>query len=110
MDLDARMFKYTTQDGRLRAILYIPGMEVKLALPIDNGPQPCWVFQGNEYKPTFIPSIFTEYRWGDIKIRRNHVIVRDGIITYLPDCTHEYAGRTIPLPRLREWPDWAKYW
>lgn len=110
-DLEARLFKFISRDGRLRAMLYIPGMEVHVMLPIDNGPKPRWKYNDNEYRPTFSPSILTEYRWEDIrKIKRNHVIIRAGMIQYLSDCTHEYAGKTIYLPRLQEWPDWAKYW
>lgn len=111
VDLDARLFTFVSRDGRLRAMLYMPGMEVHVMVPIDNGPHPRWDYNGNEYRPTFSPSILTEYRWEDIRqIKRNHVFIRAGMIQYLSDCTHEYAGKTIYLPRLRDWPEWAKYW
>ena len=110
-DLDARLFTFITQDGRQRAFLYMPGVgDWNLALPVDGSPG-SWQYNGDIYNPTFSPSILTESRGGNIRIiLRNHVFIRDGMIQYLSDCTHEYAGKTIPLPRLREWPNWAKYW
>lgn len=110
-DLDARLFTFITRDGRLRAFFYMPGTgDLNLALPVD-GFAGSWDYNGDKYNPTFSPSIITEYRGENIRIiLRNHVFIREGMIQYLPDCTHEYAGKTIPLPRLREWPDWAKYW
>lgn len=53
-----------------------------------------WKFNGNMEKPTFEPSILLAAQNG-----RNgcHCYVRDGNIEFLPDCTHELAGKTVPM-------------
>jgi hypothetical protein len=64
-----------------------------------------WDFNGNYEKPTFSPSFLT---WVDanpqatrepfISGRRCHSFVRDGMIEYQSDCTHEFGGQTVPIP------------
>lgn len=61
-----------------------------------------WQFNGDYDRPTFSPSFLT---WIDpqpfISGKRCHSYVRDGSIEYQSDCTHELAGKTVPLPA---WP------
>ena len=64
-------------------------------------------------RPTFNPSIlvtreepsdnpaFFDDRAKD-QHRVCHSFVRDGLIQYLADCTHELAGQTVPLSRIGE--------
>lgn len=33
-----------------------------------------------------------------------HTFVTDGKIIYLPDCSHAFAGQTIDLPDVSQWP------
>ena len=75
-----------------------------------------WQFDGNEESPTFSPSVLT---WGprpnteeelsayfDQGVplpnveRRCHSFIRAGQIEFLSDCSHGFAGSTLPLP---EW-------
>jgi hypothetical protein len=71
-----------------------------------------WGYNLNPEKPTFTPSILC--RWetpsdvpeefdDDSKNIKHvcHSFVRDGMIEFLPDCTHHLAGFTVPIP---EWP------
>ena len=72
-----------------------------------NGPG--WHWNGDKEKPTFSPSLLTRTNRGDDQIR-NHVFVRDGVVEYLHDCSHELAGKKLELPRLKDWPDELKLW
>src|SRR3954469_14907107 len=75
-----------------------------------------WTFNGNMEKPTFSPSLLITWTSGDPPVtaenidewrrkpwpqtdKKNvcHSFVRDGQIQFLSDCTHEYAGKTIPM-------------
>jgi hypothetical protein len=64
-----------------------------------------WSFDGNLEKPTFTPSLLM---WGGGTAEdprpafRCHTFVRNGQVEYLGDCTHSYAGKTIPLPELED--------
>ncbi len=55
-----------------------------------------WGWNGDLVKPTFTPSVLATWNEpsGD---KRCHSFVKDGQIQYLNDCTHELAGKTIPL-------------
>jgi len=58
-----------------------------------------WDFDGNMEHPTISPSIYVES--GD---EHGHTIchsfVKNGMIQYLSDCTHELAGKTIELSEI----------
>lgn len=96
--------------GVSSALLYIPGMPTHLLIALE-GASPAWQWNGSKDKPTFYPSILTRLPWGeDRREIRNHVFIRDGVISYLSDCTHEYAGRSMELPRLCEWPEEFDLW
>ena len=96
--------------GYETALLYIPGLPMPVQINL-TGPHPVWSWDGNKAAPTIAPSILTQLHWGpERKIIRNHVFVRSGQIQYLGDCTHEYAGTTMDLPRLCEWPEDLRLW
>lgn len=72
-----------------------------------------WLFNNNLEKPTLSPSLlnrFVTYKQDQekniipttIKNVVCHVFITDGIIQYLPDCTHHLAGQTIELPNIEE--------
>lgn len=48
-----------------------------------------WKFDGNLESPTFNPSINLGYC---------HYFIHAGNITFCPDCKHQLAGQTIPMP------------
>ena len=54
---------------------------------------PRWTWNGDLEKPTISPSVLVTYGDG----RRCHLFVREGMVQYLSDCTHEMAGQTVPI-------------
>lgn len=81
-----------------------------------NGVNAIWGFNGNMEKPTFTPSILIRSHmwtppvtaenaaewdknpWKQEKVETVcHSFVRDGMIQFLNDCTHELKGQTVPL-------------
>lgn len=87
----------------------------------DGRARPVWGFNGDGDKPTFTPSVLCQFfkyafKPGTPEFREDvqraretqtrlqgrdmvcHSFVRDGMIQFLPDSTHELAGKTVPLP------------
>jgi hypothetical protein len=66
-------------------------------------PHPCWEFNGDLERPTLSPSLLVRWEWGEERTPKVcHSFVRDGQIQFLSDCTHEFAGKTIPLPAIED--------
>lgn len=61
-----------------------------------------WQFNGDYEKPTFSPSLLNTHLPNDARTKglRCHLFVRDGMIQFLGDCTHELAGKTVPVVPL----------
>lgn len=62
---------------------------------------PVWSWNRSFDKPTVSPSVLV--RWHEGKERKQcvcHSFISDGNIQFLSDCTHELAGKTVPIP---EW-------
>lgn len=57
----------------------------------------CWSWNGDTEKPTFKPSVLT--RCGE---HLCHSFVNDGLVKFLSDCSHEYAGKTMELLDVEE--------
>ena len=58
-----------------------------------------WGFNQDFEKPTITPSILTNYySYVFNKKMRCHSFVKEGLIEFLNDCTHELAGQTVELP------------
>lgn len=91
----------------------------------DGKPRPVWGFNGDGDRPTFTPSVLCQFfqyafkpgtpefkddvrRAQESKTRMQgrdmicHSFVTDGQIQFLPDCTHDLAGQTVPLPDWEE--------
>ena len=86
-----------------------------------------WAWDGNVQAPTFSPSVLVtcgHYMPGmpqppncpyckDLEpgdkatdyCYRCHTFIKGGMVQFLGDCTHEFAGQTLPLPDLPEAPD-----
>lgn len=108
-DTEQRVLILESGEEKL-AMMYMPGVPIHVVINV-SGPHPVWSWNGALYKPTFSPSILTQLPWGDDRKEiRNHVFVRNGMIQYLGDCSHEYAGKTMELPRLCDWPEDLKLW
>lgn len=102
--------------------------EMHVLNTIKVGDAPCWGFNNDYEKPTFTPSLLVrsghyvpgeseriaagkgscwcEYQKAHPEITDApkcgvcHTFITDGNIQYLPDCTHELAGQTVPLKDL----------
>lgn len=63
-----------------------------------------WTFNGDAEKPTFNPSLLVNgnQQYRNHAVPRCHSFIRDGNIQFLDDCTHELAGKTVPLNNLDE--------
>ena len=62
----------------------------------DNG-LPCWELTGTEQRPTVRNSVLINP--ANIPgTHRCHSIITDGLIEFLPDCTHGLVGQIVPLP------------
>lgn len=82
---------------------HLPGPTGKLTLPvITSGTRAgtnAWTWNGDTEKPTLRPSVLTtngEGRW------KCHSWITDGQAIFLPDSTHEHAGKTIDLLDVEE--------
>lgn len=63
-------------------------------------PHPCWTWDGDIDAPTFSPSVLCTYKApGDKSVC--HTFIKAGMVQFLGDCTHSFAGKTVPLP---DWP------
>lgn len=61
-----------------------------------NG-QNTWTWNGSEDAPTFSPSVLVRNGLTDMS-SRCHCFVVDGVIDFLPDCKHAFAGQKVPMP------------
>lgn len=76
--------------------------------PSDPACGPVWAFDGNRDRPTFSPSLLNHEvtvpegepaEWGS---PRCHLFLNGGMIQFLPDCSHDHAGKTVPMV---DWPE-----
>lgn len=107
-------------DGRVGVTYWCNGCAGAHGVTIE-GPG-AWYFDGNYDSPTFAPSQLTM----GVRYKRNpdgsrngaevergfdgeplkeicHTFIRGGMVEFLSDCTHELAGKTLPLPMLPDW-------
>lgn len=107
----------TTEQGGV--VIFCPackeGHRVWVPSPETPANVPVWEWNSNKEKPTISPSILVQGtklvrdvdgKWtGEWERDANgntiptvcHSFVRDGMIQYLGDCTHDLAGQTVPL-------------
>lgn len=105
------------QDGR--AVFFCPGCKDTHGVWLEGShAKSPWGWNGSKEEPTFTPSVLTtsghfldghkgecwctwnEKHPGDpapFKCRRCHSFVKNGMIQFLSDCSHELAGQTVPL-------------
>lgn len=75
-----------------------PGCECVHAVPVSG--ERGWQFNGDLERPTLSPSLLVREYEGDTVVRVCHSFVRNGQIEFLSDCTHEHAGKTLPLREI----------
>ncbi len=96
-------------DGAETLYWQCPGCEYGHSAHVKLGSQShpatkVWGWNGSVDRCTLTPSYVS---WNDEHIdpedgfvfaaRRCHIFIRDGQIEFLSDCTHEFAGKTVPL-------------
>jgi len=74
--------------------LHMPGPLPNRILPLFG--RPSWKWDRNCVAPTISPSILSRAPDGDMMIVC-HSFVRNGVIEFLGDCTHELAGQSVEL-------------
>jgi len=106
-------------DGHADYLFFCPGCECAHGVWTTNPngmTGATWTFNDNMEKPTFNPSLlvrwdtweppvtpenmdeFHKNKWEQTRVSNVcHSYVRDGMIQFLPDCTHKLAGQTVPL-------------
>ena len=78
-----------------------PGCGMMHAVPVNKTKSPCWSWNNDMVNPTFSPSLLVRWTVGDKQIPKVcHSFVKNGNIEFLTDCTHEHAGKTLPLPTV----------
>ena len=85
-------------DDTGKYIFYCPGC--KCCHYIQFAPKvPAWTWNNDVEKPTIQPSILVRSgaRKGPTVC---HMFVKDGFIEFLSDCTHELAGKTVPMEAI----------
>ena len=75
-------------------MLNTPGPIPTRIIPLSG--RPSWTWNKSTKSPTLSPSLLTDTEDKSGKIRC-HSFVRNGQIQFLNDCTHEFAGTTMPL-------------
>lgn len=88
------------ETGEEHLWFYCPGCQFAHAYRIagtPDKPRPVWQWNGDLERPTLSPSLMNE---GQLTC---HLFLTDGLLQFLPDCTHKLAGQTVPIPDLPEW-------
>jgi len=89
-----------------RVIFFCPGCKCGhfVNVRLKNAAQgPLWSWDGSLESPTFTPSVLVRtslpqgHGQPDIESGVCHSYVTNGQIQFLGDCTHELAGKTVPL-------------
>lgn len=75
--------------------IWCPGCNEMHVLPWKRGG---WEFNGNTEKPTFHPSFRVSDRGAPEHVC--HFVLTDGVLHFQPDCAHELAGKSVPLPKF----------
>ena len=88
MDFDSDL-KIIRSVGNGHYFFYCPGCECCHSIIV-----PRWTWNEDFEKPTVSPSILSR---GQVVC---HLFVKNGMLEYLPDCTHQFAGETIPMERF----------
>ena len=99
----AKIKRYTTADGAYHGELgfMCPGCKeihfitdnLTEEKAICNGP---WAFNNDFETPTISPSILVQ--WTE---HRCHSFIKNGMIQFLTDCTHDLKGQTVELPEIK---------
>lgn len=114
MSAISKVLRRSGCDGYTMLMFWCPGCKEAHGVSVQRPagqPGPLWTWDGNADRPTFSPSVLVRTgRAVDPAFVPDpgdppeicHSFVRDGQIQFLGDCTHELAGKTVPLPERWE--------
>jgi hypothetical protein len=85
--------------------IWCPACDDLHGLPVtgDGTKRPTWNWNGDLVNVTVEPSILSNYGVINGKSRICHSFLRNGEWEFLGDCTHELAGKKVPMVPLPEW-------
>jgi hypothetical protein len=102
------MTKLYETEGKLNWSFYCPGC--KCHHGISTIEPHAWSFNGDIDRPTFSPSLrvqsgpkcdpITHLRIPGEPDQVCHSFIKNGMIQFLGDCTHELAGQTVEIPDI----------
>lgn len=100
--------KHISED---RVKFHCPGCKMNHQIQIGTGVGTRWAFNGDYSKPTFSPSVLCtwsepnddpakfDFPCFDVQ-KVCHSFVVNGVIQFLNDCTHDLAGKNVPMVEL----------
>lgn len=100
--MSAVLRRTTTSQGEV-VIFDCPGCRAEHAFRV-SGPPPSYLWNGSLEYPTMIPSLLYQEVPG--RRPRCRSFLKDGKLTFYPDCQHALAGRVVPLPPVTIVPGW----
>jgi hypothetical protein len=86
----ATVYKQPPDEKMVR--YYCAGCKCDHVVRVEGARTPRWTWNGSLEKPSFMPSVLYT-AGGNIC----HTYITDGNVRFLPGCTHELAGQTVPL-------------
>lgn len=95
---DGECYRECGAESATHLLLHMPGPIPDRMIPVGNTG---WSWNLCLERVTLHPSIRTIYPHADGEILC-HSFVRDGVVEFLSDCTHELAGKNVPLLEV-EW-------
>lgn len=85
-----------------------PGCKFPHRIPVsrEGGRSDCWDWNGSLEKPTTNPSVKATWTHGEERVHQCcHFFLRDGVIEFCGDCTHELKGKKVPMKSTALPPD-----
>lgn len=84
-----------------RIVWYCPGCKSDHGVPVPPHKN-AWGWNSSLNEPTLNPSVLIRYNVPDAGKNGAsqaicHCFIRDGNIQFLSDCTHDHAGKTVPM-------------
>ncbi len=99
--MKAQLIEIGEQNKETCLTWYCPGCRRNHDVPVPPHPQ-AWEWNRSLEAPTLSPSVLVEYNGRDAGKDGAppavcHCFIRDGRIEFLGDCSHDLAGREVPM-------------
>lgn len=96
--------KFSSNLGDVYVSFKCPGCKGSHVIPFQRPPhrskEITWQFNNDLERPTLKPSILARAYEDQKVVDICHSFVTDGKIQFLSDCTHAFAGKTVPLEHI----------